>query len=72
MSTSRVIDNPQYEQIDGTPSALIRNSNGVQVIDTTYQVVNWQDSFNAARTAGCFGTINREKTPSPKQALLTN
>lgn len=63
MSTSGVIDNPRYERIDGTPSALIWNSHGVQVIDTTYQVVNWQDSFNAARTAGT------PLTTAQKQAL---
>jgi hypothetical protein len=63
MSTSGVIDNPQYEHIDGTPSALIRNTGGAQVVETTHQVVNWQDSFNAARTAGT------PFTTAQKQAL---
>jgi hypothetical protein len=51
MSTRAVIDDVQYRQTNGNPSRLIRNAGGAQVVDTTYQVVNFQDSFNAASAA---------------------
>lgn len=52
MSTSAVIDNPQYLRQDGTPSQLIRHTPAGQVIDATYQVVNFEASWAAASAAG--------------------
>lgn len=62
MSTSAIIDTPQYLKTDGTPSQLIRyipevDTAGVitpatQEIDTTYQVVNFEASFVAASASG--------------------
>jgi hypothetical protein len=53
MAASGVVDTVPYVHTDGTPSVLIRNvPPGVQVIDTTYQVANFQSSWAAAAAAG--------------------
>lgn len=75
MSTHGVIDTPQFERIDGTPSVNIRwvpavkdaagnvITAGYQVIDTTFQVVNFEVSWAAAEAAGS------PLTDAQKQAL---
>jgi hypothetical protein len=53
MSSHGVIDKVPYRNIDGSASRLIRNDQTLgQVIDTVYDVVNFQDSFEAAKVAG--------------------
>jgi hypothetical protein len=52
MATHGVVNNVRYQNIDGTPSQLIRNTPTGQVIDTTYQVVDFEASFQAAKDAG--------------------
>jgi hypothetical protein len=52
MATEGVINDVPYENLDGSPSKLIRNTPTGLVIDSTHQVVDFEASFQAAKDAG--------------------